>query len=161
MIHDSNFKTVNDGLKVCLHNARSVRNKTSQIRNSIEAVDFNLIILTIMWIKDNVNDEFHLHQCCPNGYYYLSANRKEKSGGGLALFYDGNVLIIFQTSVFFTNAELAFLEFTRGKSVYLLVCIYRRPNTIVRVFISELTSFIEKVLLFKNLRYQYFYAAIK
>ena len=36
--------------------------------------------------------------------------------------------------------------------MYLVVCIYRRPNTKVRVFISELTSFIEeKVLLFKNL----------
>ena len=106
-----------------------------------------------MWIKDNVNDEFYLHQCCPVGYYYLSANRKEKSGGGLALFYDGNLRVDnFSNKCFFTNAELAFLEFTRGKSVYLLVCIYRRPNFIVRVFISELTSFIEeKVLLFKNL----------
>ena len=36
--------------------------------------------------------------------------------------------------------------------MYLLVCIYRRPDTNVLVFISELTSFInEKVLLFKNL----------
>ena len=69
----SNFKTVNDRVKVCLHNARSVRNKTSQIRNLIEANEF-----TETWIKDNANDEFYIQQCYPNGYYYLSANRKEK-----------------------------------------------------------------------------------
>ena len=36
-----------------------------------------------------------------------------------------------------------------GRSFYLLVCIERRPNTNVRVFINELTSFFEKAL-FKN-----------
>ena len=66
--------------------------------------------------------------------------------------------IIFQTRFLQTRRWL-FLN-------YPLVCIYRRPNTNVRVFISEFTSFIEeKVLLFKNLligsRYQCFYAAIK
>ena len=36
--------------------------------------------------------------------------------------------------------------------MYLLICIYRRRNTIVRLFTSELTLFIEeKALLFKNL----------
>ena len=54
----SNVKSVNNRVKVCLHNARSVRNKTSQIRNLIEANDFHLIILTETWIKDNANDEF-------------------------------------------------------------------------------------------------------
>ena len=113
----------------------------------------NLIILTETWIKDNTNDEFYLQQCCPNGYYYLSANRKEKSCGGLALFYDGNLRVDNFSNKRFTNAEVAFLELTLGKSVYLLLCIYLRPNTNVRVFISELTSsFIEeKALLFKNL----------
>ena len=67
------------------------------------------------------------------------------------VFYDGNLHVNNFSNKCFTNAEVAFLEFTLGKSVYLLVCIYRRPNTI-RVCIRELTSFIEeKVLLFKNL----------
>ena len=64
---------------------------TWKIRNPIESNDFNLIILTETWIKGNANDEFYLQQCCPNGNYYLSANRKERSGGGLAVFYDGKL----------------------------------------------------------------------
>ena len=36
--------------------------------------------------------------------------------------------------------------------MYLLVCLYKQPNTNVRVFLSELTSFFEeKELLFKKL----------
>ena len=128
-----------------------VGNKASQIRNLIEANDFNLIILTEIWIKDNSNDEFFLLQCCPNGFYYLSANRKERNGGGLAVFYDGTVRIDNFPSKCLTNAELASLEFTQGNSMYHLVCIQRRTNTNVRVFISELTSFFEeKDLLFKK-----------
>ena len=48
------------------------------------------------------------------------------------------------TNKCFTNAEVVFLEFTQVKSVCLLVCIYRQPNTNVRVFISELTSVFER-----------------
>ena len=52
----------------------------------------------------------------------------------------------------FNKRGAGFSEFTLGNSVYLLVCIYRRPNTNVRVFLSELTSFFEeKELLFKKL----------
>ena len=36
-----------------LHNARSVHNKTLQMRNLIEANVNNLITLTETWIKDN------------------------------------------------------------------------------------------------------------
>ena len=102
--------------------------------------------------QDNANGEFYLEQCCPNGYYYICANRKEKSGGGLAVFCEGNLRVDIFSDKCFTKPEMAFLEFTRGKSVYLLVCIYRRPNTNVRVFIMKLTSFIEEIVpLFKNL----------
>ena len=161
----SDVKSVSDRVKVCLHNARSVRNKTSQIRNLIKANDFNLIVLTETWIKDKSNYEFFLQQCCPNGYYYLSANRKQRNGGGLAVFYDGTVPVgNFATKNCLTNAELAYLEFTLGNSVYLLVCIYRRPDTNVRVFISELTSFFEEKAVVQKITfcrwYQYFNAAI-
>ena len=70
------------------------------------------------------------------------------------MFCDGNLRVDNFSKKCFTNVEVAFLEITLGKSVYLLFCIsiYRRPNTNIRVFISELTSSIEqKVLLFKNL----------
>ena len=92
----------------------------------------------------------------------------EKKGGGLALFYDGKLLVNNFSNKCFTNLEVAFLELTLGKSDYLLVCLYRQPNTNVRVFISELTSFIEGKALLRCCskftycrRYQYFYAAIK
>ena len=133
----SNVKPVSDCVKNCLHNARSVRNKTSQIRNLIEADDFNPIILTENWIRDNSNDEFFLQQCCPNGYYYLSANRKKEMCRGLAVFYDGTVRVDNFSNKCLTNAEIASLVFTLGNSVYLLVCIYKRLNTNVRVFMSE------------------------
>ena len=90
---------------------------------------------------------------------------KKKSGGGLAVFYDGNLRVDYFSNKCFTNAEVAFLKITLGKSVYLLVCIHRRPNTNVRVFISELKSFFEGSAVVQKFtycrRYQYFYAAIK
>ena len=67
------------------------------------------------------------------------------------MLFDRFLRVDIFSNKYFTNAEVAFLEFTQGKSVCLLVCICCRPNTNVRVFLSELTSFIEeKVLLFKN-----------
>ena len=115
----SNVKSVSGRVKVCLQNARSVCNKTSQKRNLIEANDFNRIVLTETWIKHISNDEFFLHQCCPcpNDYYYMSANRKERKGGGLAVFYDGTVWVDNFSSKCLTNAELASLEFKLGNSV--------------------------------------------
>ena len=81
----------------------------------------------------------------------MSADGKERNGGGLAVFYYGTVCVGNFSNKSLTNAELASLEFTLGNSVYLLVCIYRRPNTNFHVFISELTSFFEeKELLFKK-----------
>ena len=49
-----------------------MQDKTSQIRNLIEPIDFNLIVLTETRIKDNPNDEFFLQQRCPSGYFYLA-----------------------------------------------------------------------------------------
>ena len=147
LINDYQISNFNDRVKVCLHKTRSARNKTSEIRNIIEANGFNLTILTEKWIKDNANDEFCLEQCCPNGYYSLCANRKEKIGGGLAVFYEGTLRVNKLLNKCFTLGKsmfYAFLEFTLGKSVNLLVCIYRRPNINVRVFKSELTSFFEE-----------------
>ena len=106
------------------------------------------LVLTETWCKDNSNDEFFLQQCCPNGYYYLSANRK-RNGRGLAVFYDGTLSVDNFSNNCSTNVEVAFIELI---SVNIFLCIYRRTNTSVRAFISELTSFFEaKALLFKKL----------
>ena len=80
------------------------------------------------------------------------------------MFYDVTLRVDNFSNKCFTNEEVAFLELTLGQSAHLLVCIYRRPNTKIRVFISELTPFLRKRCCSKNTycrRYQYFYAAIK
>ena len=53
-----------------------MQDKTSQIRNLIEPIDFNLKFLTETRIKDNPNDEFFHQQRCPSGYFYLTAEKK-------------------------------------------------------------------------------------
>ena len=86
---------------------------------------------------------FYLQQRCTNGFYYLSANTTEKNGGGLVVFY-GTLLNFVETR------KWLFLNLLC--QCFFLVRIYRRPNTYVRVFLSDITSFIEeKALLFKKL----------
>ena len=72
------FQSISDRVKVCLHNARSVRNKTSHIRNLIEANDFNLILSTETLIKDNSIVEVFLQQCCPKWLLLLECKQKRK-----------------------------------------------------------------------------------
>ena len=77
----------------------------------------------------------------------------EESGRGLAVFSDETLPVDNLSKKYLINAEGIFLEFTLGKLMYLVVCIYHQPNTIEPDFISVITSFFykEKALLFKKL----------
>ena len=56
------------------------------------------------------------------------------------------------SNMYLKNSEVSFLEFTLGRSVSILVCIYCRLYTNVLVFINDLTPFFkDKLLLFEKL----------
>ena len=79
---------------------------------------------------------FFLKHCRPNGYFYLSANRKERNGGELAKFYHGSLHVKNFSIMFFTNAVMATLEITvtLDNSLYLWF-VYADDQTPMFVFL--------------------------
>ena len=74
----------------------------------------------------------------------LSANRKERNGVVLAVFYDGALRVDNFSNKCLTNAEVAFLECTLGNSVYMYFGLHVQTTNVqfactVCVFISDLT----------------------
>ena len=56
-------------LNICLHNVRSIRNKTKDVNALLEVNEISLGVFIESWITNNSDDDFILKQCCPPGFF--------------------------------------------------------------------------------------------
>ena len=56
-------------LNICLHNIRSVRNKTKDVNAFMETNKISLGVFTESWITNNSDDNFIQKQCCPRVFF--------------------------------------------------------------------------------------------
>ena len=78
-------------LNTCLHNVRSIRNKTKDVNALLEVNEISLRVFIESWITNNSDDDFILKQYCTPGFLFYSAPRVNKRGGGICLSYRNDI----------------------------------------------------------------------
>jgi hypothetical protein len=105
---------------------------------------FDIIAISETWFtKDTPHSLFNL-----DGYSLHYASRKNKQGGGVAL-YISNHLSCKSTKVYCSENlfESIFIELSYGKRSNMLVsCIYRAPGSCMNTFCEELRPLLQEVI---------------
>ena len=73
-------------LRLAVLNARSIKNKTLQIKDYIVDNDIDIMVLIETWLKDHENCEFVTRDICPSGYMFFIVPRKLALVGELVLY---------------------------------------------------------------------------
>ena len=80
-------------LNFCLLNARSVNNKTLEIKDYTIDKDVDLFAITESWLKADESSDFVSRDIASNGYGFLHCPRPNGTGGGLAVLYKSTMKI--------------------------------------------------------------------
>ena len=131
-------------LNICLHNVRSIRNKTKDVNALLEVNEISLGVFIEARITNNSDDDFILKQCCPSGFLSYSAPRVNKRGGGICVFYRYDIhLENFEkfTSEYF---ECCYASLTVGATRYLVIAVCRPTGLNVKSFIDHFTVIFEE-----------------
>ena len=126
-----------------LHNARSVRNKTKEVNASLQINEIGIRICVESWIKNNMNDNFFLPQCCPSGFKSHSAPRLNKRGGGICLFYRSNTQLHNFESQSSELFECCCATLEIQETTFYLIILYRVPGRSFKLFIDNFANFLE------------------
>ena len=126
-------------------NCRSLKSNFDDIENLLYRcnANFKVIGLSETWMNDEKGDDYEKFYL--NGYTVHYINRKNKKGGGAALFVKDSVKqkTIDELTYSIDNCfDVVTVEIKDNKSnVFLVSCIYRPPNTNMNVFIESYTIF--------------------
>lgn len=64
--------------KFCLLNARSIRNKSTAIREIITESNVDILALTETWLKQDALDEYAIRNSTPTNYVFKHITRKTR-----------------------------------------------------------------------------------
>jgi exonuclease III len=151
---DSLTDTKTPGLKICLQNARSVRNKTLAINDLIVDKHIDLLAITESWLKDDGTDNEKISKIKPEGYLFEQVPRTGSRGGGIAILYkDGLKITIVSPHIETTSFEN--MECTldiKDQSPLHIIIIYRPPPSeknkfTYQMFHNEFSEFLDAQVL--------------
>jgi hypothetical protein len=80
-------------LKLCLLNARSIKNKSSDFVCYGLSAGADVFAITETWFTDIHKDMAHKAEITLPGYKLLDHPRTERSGGGTALLFRDNITV--------------------------------------------------------------------
>ena len=131
-------------ISISLLNARSVRNKTSDIASILLSNDFDLFFLTETWLKHDSNENYLLRQCCSNLEIYdtFSQPRNYSNGGGIALICRCDFKVNQLSSLNQAEIELKVLEISFPTCRILFIICYRPPCGDFLIFKEQLYNII-------------------
>ncbi|XP_068675919.1 protocadherin Fat 4-like [Montipora foliosa] len=112
----------------CLLNARSVNNKTLQIKDYTIDKDVDLFAITESWLKADESSDFVSRDIALNGYGFLHCPRPNGTGGGLAVLYKSTIKIeLLETPQPYKSFELMELLLHSFTPKTNMMIIYRPP----------------------------------
>ena len=139
-----NGSTSNPKVFSLIHlNVRSLQSKFMSLENLVYNLKekFDVIAISETWFtNDTPHSLFNL-----DGYSLYYASRKNRQGGGVAL-YISNCLSCKSIRVYCTENmfESIFIELSSGKSSGILVsCVYRMPGSCINSFCNELRQILQ------------------
>ncbi|XP_030851782.1 uncharacterized protein LOC115928576 [Strongylocentrotus purpuratus] len=112
---------------MCTLNARSVRNKTTDIVEFVLDNDFDILALTETWLKDD--DDVYLGNCIPEGYTFNHKDRQGKGGGGVGLLFKSSLSVKSEAVQHFMSFE-AYQARVSCQSRSLILLVIYRPDIV-------------------------------
>ena len=146
----NNFKrriavsTVNLGLV----NARSIRNKTYLLIDSVIDAEIDLLAITETWLCPGESDTNTIKDVKPAGYTFDHVPRKNRRGGGIGFLYRSIFTVTVSNKQAMSPFEFMDIDVSSHNTYIKLVIVYRPPpsNKNKLTFadvIREFTPFIE------------------
>ena len=113
-------------LKVCFVNARSLRNKFSDLESLALTEDYDIIGITETWINTEVRD--YLAEYALQGYSLFNNERKDKTGGGVLMYVKTILGPTLITNTEIKNIDSVYVQIkTKSHDKLTLALTYRPP----------------------------------
>ena len=146
---DVNVTSKLKGKQTCLGfacvNARSLRNKTTDVVDYITSSNTDICIFTETWLKDI--DLVTFVALSPDGYHFESSPREEdRIGGGIGIMYRSMISIKRIHANQFRSFEFAEWNATIQNQVLKLIAVYRPPSCPVGLFFDEFSIYLESII---------------
>ena len=117
-------------VSLCLLNARSIRNKTTDILDHVQQHDIDIVAMTETWLSNKDADLPVMQALTPQGYSFIHHPRSKRRGGGIGILRKDYIKATGKhTFNRIRSCEAMSVKLTyHAKSITLLV-IYRPPPT--------------------------------
>lgn len=112
-------------MKVCLINARSLRNKFQDLAALNFLEDFDIIGVTESWI--NTENRDFLAEYNINGYSLFSGERAQRGGGGVLLYVKSHLHPQEVVKPLISNIYCKYVQIRTGSEKLIFGLIYRPP----------------------------------
>ena len=113
---------------ICIINARSVRNKTTDILDHIHEHDLDIVVITETWLTNKDSDLSVTRALTPSGYNLIHHPRCSRRGGGIAILLKESVKATsLKTFSNIHSFEAMSLKLTLYRKCVILLVVYRPP----------------------------------
>ena len=120
---------------VCLWNAHSIRNKTTNVTEYVNEYDIDVMCITETWL--NTQDDVVIGECTPIGYTFINSPRNASTrGGGIGVLHKSVLKLMIK------NSDLSFSTFEYvhvtdlSSSIHFFI-VYRPPPSSANRFTSS------------------------
>ena len=131
----------------CLLNSRSIRNKSSVLKDFVVDKDIDLLALTETWLRPGNIDCVEIGDLCPTGYDFIHIPR-ESRGGCVGLLFKESMDIKCKNSEWntsFQSFEFLDVRFKSSKMIRMII-IYRPPSSVpLSTFYHEFSLLLEEL----------------
>ena len=120
----SDMPTVKEHIKACLINARSLRNKFTDLETLAAMDEYHVIGVAETWINTENRDYLAEYQL--PGYTFFSCERKQRTGGGVILYVKTSLHPIVTQQDEVNNVDIVVVQI-KNRSWKLNLCLIYRP----------------------------------
>ena len=131
ILQAANSQDNSHAISFCLLNSRSVRNKSSILKDFVVDKDIDLLALTETWLRPGNVDCVEIGDLCPTGYDFIHIPR-ELRGGGVGLLFKESLDVKCKNSEWntsFQSFEFLDARFKSSKMIRMII-IYRPPSSV-------------------------------
>ena len=142
--------TVKEHIKACLINARSLRNKFTDLETLAAMDEYHIIGVAETWINTENRDYLAEYQL--PGYTFFSCERKQRTGGGVILYVKTSLHPIVTQQDEVNNVDIVVVQIKNRSRKLNLGLIYRPPGQSVvtddRLYelIAEISCYSDSVI---------------
>jgi exonuclease III len=133
---------------VCLFNARSINNKSLQLKDYVVDRDIDILGITETWLKEQDGNDFVIRNITPTGYHFIHVPRVGRIGGGIGFICKNTLKIKRLNSSSHNSFEHMEILLYTSVHVTCILLVYRPPPSAVNnltqtQFYDEFSSLLE------------------